>query len=643
MRRTTRLLSIILLTTTALLLSGLADLTHWLQAQDAINRRGTGYGLSALVDNPLANVNAYGVNVYLDDHSPEEVARSLSLIQAAGLRWVRLHLSWASVEAKPNVLNWSPWDDWLDLSQQHGLQVILVVTGTPQWARRDPLLTAPPADPQTYAAFLAAAVRHYQGRVRYFQVWDDPNIAPYWGSGNVSPTAYTKLLQAAYTAAKKVDPACVILSAGLAPNWETWETGGKNLNELDFLRGMYRAGAQGSFDVLGAKPYGFWETPDDHRFDPAVMNFSRLALQREIMEEFGDRDTPVWVVAFGWNALPADWAGRPSVWGSDDQDLQAQRTVVAMQRARQEWPWLGVMTLACFRWAGDPANPIRGFALVGADFAPRRLYAAVSTALHEPAVAPPGIYEPTNPACTWAPGWWMEKDADRGIVAAGSDGLTCTVRFWGTRLDAGSQGATLQIALDDGLPTTKELDRSGNWRFESLVSDVPEATHRVDVRATSGHVRIDAWRVVREKPLPPYEPVIMLLLAALAVNLLWLLRRLTQTRLAAVRWATQHPRATDRVILAAMLLALAWYQWLPGDVMALLGLGALLLLAAWRPAPLLGLVALTAPFYLSLWRFASVTETLVLVGAVAWVLRTGWTHDWRALWPRRTDLPVLLF
>ena len=640
-RKSASLLSISLLIVMALLLGGLTDTARWLWDRELASRRDLGYGVEVLLADPLADADPYGVNVYFDGHTDEEVARSLAMIQAAGLRWIRMYLPWSAVEAKQNSLDWSPWDRWIDLSRQHGLQVILVVTGTPEWARQDPLPTAPPDDPQTYASFLAAAVRHYQGRVRCFQVWDDPNIAPHWGSEYVDPAAYTALLQAAYTAAKEADPTCVILSAGLAPNWEP---GGKNLNDLDFLRRMYRTGAQGYFDVLGAKPYGFWETPEDRRLSPDVLNFSRLVLQREIMEEYGDHDTPVWAVAFGWNALPEDWAGRPSTWGSDAEDKQAQRTVEAIRRARTEWPWLGVMTLACFRWAGDPADPIRGFAMVEPDFAPRQLYLVMEQALHAPPVATPGIREPTNPAITWEPDWRLESDEAGGTVAVGSAGLTTTILFLGTRLDVVTRGGALDVALDGGSPTRVMLGHPGDWRPTLLVCDAADTLHRAEIRVAADYVAINAFRVVREKPLPPYSAIIALLLAALAVNLLWLLRRIVSL-LPTSSFLSEKDLGgmQETLVLVAMLLALAWYQWMPGDVLAFLGLGVLIVLAVLRPALLLPLVALTAPFYLSLWRFASITEVLVLVGAVAWALRALWKRDWRALLPRRTDWPVLFF
>jgi O-antigen ligase len=470
----------------------------------------------------------------------------------------------------------------------------------------------------------------------------------------VDPAAYTALLRAAYTAAKQADPSCVILSAGLAPNWET---GGKNLNELDFLRRMYQAGAKGYFDVLGAKPYGFWETPEDRRFSPRVLNFSRLVLQREIMEEFGDRDTPVWAVAFGWNALPAGWAGRASTWGSDAEDKQAQRTVQAMQRARMEWPWLGVMTLACFRWAGDPADPVRGFAMVEPDFTPRLLYQTMDRTLHAPPVATPGIHGPANPAIAWGPGWQLGSDETGGITVTGSEGLTTTILFVGTRLDIvqspfandvvraldavaqSGTGAAVDVALDSGAFARVTLGHPWQKHPDSLVHEATDTLHRADIRVAAGTVSIRSFQVIREKPMPPYDLTIALLLAALAVNLLWLLRRAASTPLAE---GEREPRGAVR-IFAGMLLALAWYQWIPGDTLALLGLFVLVVLGARRPALLLSLVALTSPFYLSLWRFASVTETLVLVSAAAWVLRAVWMRDGRALLPRRTDLPVLFF
>ena len=41
------------------------------------------------------------------------------------------------------------------------------------------------------------------------------------------------------------------------------------------------------------------------------------------MHQYGDQAKPVWAVEMGWNALPANWKGNASPWGTDSEAQQA--------------------------------------------------------------------------------------------------------------------------------------------------------------------------------------------------------------------------------------------------------------------------------------------------------------------------------
>ncbi|MBM4429886.1 MAG: O-antigen ligase family protein [Chloroflexi bacterium] len=258
--------------------------------------------------------------------------------------------------------------------QQEGLQLLAVLDTSPAWARA-PLdqdnRFAPPQYATTFALFARAFAARYGPQIACYQIWDEPNLFPHWGTRPVDPAGYTRLLQLAAEGIRSADPGAVVLSAALAPNTEP---GGRNMSEVLFLRGMYQAGARRHFDVLAAKPYGFWSGPEDRRVDLQVLNFSRLILLREEMVRQGDAERPIWAVEFGWNALPADWQGQPPPWGTDDVAKQTDRTLRAVERARQEWGWLGLLCWASFQPAAPADDPTWGFALVGMDGRPTPFY-----------------------------------------------------------------------------------------------------------------------------------------------------------------------------------------------------------------------------------------------------------------------------
>jgi len=316
----------------------------------------------------------FGVNVSLEQYLPEDLPRVLGLVQGTGFTWVRQRFPWAELEPQSGQYDWARWDAIVQAVRQHGLQIIAVVDTSPAWARRpadrDNCL-APPQYVTPYGLFVRALAQRYAGQIAAYQVWDQPNIAPCWGAGNVDPAAYTRMLKLASAEIRRADPSALVLCAALAPNTEP---GGRNLSEVLFLRAMYAAGARGSFDVLPSKAYGFWTGPEDRRVDPQVLNLSRLILLPEELARQKDWSVPIWAVESGWNALPADWKGQPSPWGTDDAAKQANRTLRAVQRVRSEWAWLGLVCAPNLQPAVPADDPQWGFSLLGPNSMPTAFY-----------------------------------------------------------------------------------------------------------------------------------------------------------------------------------------------------------------------------------------------------------------------------
>ena len=334
---------------------------------------------------PVPCGNGYGVNAWLEQYtSDEDLRRALSLVDAGGFSCVRQRFPWAEIEPSPGEYRWEPWDRLVSQATQHGLHLIAVLDTSPEWARSRADQNnhlAPPQFVTTFGLFARAFAERYGDAITFYQVWDQPNVYPHWGARPIDPAAYVRLLKVAAAELRRADAETIVLSAGLAP---TTETGGRNMSEVLFLDGVYQAGGKGLFDVLAAKPYGFWSGPEDRRVNAGVLNFSRLILLREAMVRFGDGDTPIWAVEFGWNSLPEDWPGHSSPWGTDDAAKQADRTARAVRRAREEWPWLGLLCWAQLQPDVPKDDPLWGFALLGPDGEPRPLYTTLQATISTP-------------------------------------------------------------------------------------------------------------------------------------------------------------------------------------------------------------------------------------------------------------------
>jgi hypothetical protein len=339
----------------------------------------------------VKDINPFGVNTFLEQEvEVSKRERTVQMIEESGYGWVRQPFPWADIEidAKGDFTDrrnpparsaWDKYDNIVALVNQHHLQLIARLSAPPAWAHagyKDLGDFGPPADFNDFADYVQAVVSRYKGKVRYYQIWNEPNIYPEWGEQGVNPEDYTKMLCLAYQRAKQVDPDAVIIAAALAANVEQ---GGRNMSDLIFLQRMYKAGAGRCFDILSAQGYGLFSGPGDHRFSPQTTHVARHVLLRDIMVRYGDAAKPIWLAELNWNAPPpAEEANIQgfSNYGVVSEAARARYVPQVYERARQEWPWVGVMALWYFKRASDAERNQSWyyFRLVNPDFTPTPLY-----------------------------------------------------------------------------------------------------------------------------------------------------------------------------------------------------------------------------------------------------------------------------
>ncbi|MBI3286745.1 MAG: O-antigen ligase family protein [Chloroflexi bacterium] len=559
-----------------------------------------------------------GVNVALERYqTTEELRRVLELIQAGGFRWIRQTFPWAQIEPRPGRYDWATWDRIVQMHKASGSILIAVLDTSPAWARESMDADnphAPPRDFEDYFDFVRAFVARYGDQIDFYQVWDEPNIYPHWGERSVDPRAYVDMLRSAATAIRQGDPSAVVLSAGLAPNIEE---GGPNMSDALFLQEMYEAGARSYFDILAIQPYGFWSGPEDRRAELSLTNFSRAILLRQVMERNRDGDKAIFAVEFGWNALPAVWAGRPSLWGSDAESLQARRTLAALERAQREWPWMGAMLIAHLQPNAPLDDPVWGFALLDSSGHPRLLYRELATwSGGAGGTVPfyPGAYSIHDPA--YAPvQWWA--DLDRGSLV---------FDFWGTRVDLKVQPPFTAESTLDSLPARQVVVEGSSVGKVTLAAGLPAGVHTLRLAVSKGEVT--AVTVQREANLVPLLASLgLILVASLMVSWrsLRLLASAPMRELAAEldRRYEEIPEVVQAALLGGAILA---YYYTPNNALSLAWLVVVGLLIYLRLDGGLIYVTFSIPFFLlpkSLGGKAfALVEILTLMCFLAWGVRS---------------------
>ena len=200
--------------------------------------------------------------------------------------------SWTSLEPLKGVWNWQPLDTWVAAAEQHGVRDILLTLGqTPPWASSDPNdvnyvgagAPAPPMNNQDWSDYITAVAQRYKGRIRYYEIWNEPNDPTYY-TGSVAELA--KLTTLAYGILKAVDPGNIVLSPA------AYEPG--------YLDQLLEAGIASNVDMIA---FHFYETPPEST--AAAISNVRL-----VMAAHGVSAIPLWDTegASGDNTVPEDLA-----------------------------------------------------------------------------------------------------------------------------------------------------------------------------------------------------------------------------------------------------------------------------------------------------------------------------------------------
>lgn len=469
---------------------------------------------------PYTGGNPFGVNTFLEQEVEEwKIRRTLELIRAAGIKWVRQQIPWADIEPfRKGDFRWEKYDRIVDLVNAYGLELVARLDYPPDWSRQDNTVAfGPPDNVKDYGDFVEAFVRRYRGKVRFIQVWNEPNAFPEWGNRPVNAEEYVALLREGYLRAKGANPEVVVLSAALAPTLGTAD--GRAESDLVFLDKMYRAGAGGYFDILAAQAYGLWTGPGDRRVSPDRTNFSRVRLLREVMVRHGDAAKPIWITELGWNALPPDFPG-PATHGRVTRAQQARFTADAYRRVLAEWPWVGVAFYWHFRMVTDERRdqPVFYFGMADPDFTLHPVYYALrELALAEPELTY-GFRQENDRAVVYSGDWWEAADpgASLGryrVLRGGESALRFRVRASEltvrVRIGPGAGPMVVSVWADGPGPPLlrRQVDLSApaeGFREIAVFRDWGPGPYRVEIRpAGTGPVGVDGFVVGPAQTLHP--------------------------------------------------------------------------------------------------------------------------------------------
>lgn len=321
-----------------------------------------------------AQLPRYGIAAggSLDERSDEELDKYFAGLEELGVGWVRFDFDWSKIQPdNANSYNWQTYDRLVSKARAHNLIVLGILDFTPAWARPAGCTAkqCAPKDPASFATFAAAVSDRYQDQgLHYWEIWNEPNTTAFW-QPKPNPAAYTKLLQLSARALRHQDSQALIIAGGTAPA----ASDGSQISPVDFLKGIYKANGQKSFDAIAHHPYTYPVPPSyasDHAWAQMSTTHNNL---RAVMKTHNDENKAIWITEYG---APTGGAGptaqqenlrlKEHPWHVDE-NLQSYSLAEAI-RLHRTYNWAGPMFIYSYQDAGsDPTVNENFFGLVRLD------------------------------------------------------------------------------------------------------------------------------------------------------------------------------------------------------------------------------------------------------------------------------------
>jgi hypothetical protein len=246
----------------------------------------------AAIDESNTTIGIADSDLYFESY--EQIDAALDEMQAMGVNTVRIGIPWAGINPIEGYYDWSQSDYLINAADERGMGILAVITTTPTYQQNGSGVYSEPIDPAAYGEFAGMAAERYAGQVGAYEIWNEPNAAPYYGP-TPDPAGYTELLQAAYPAIKAADPDAIVVG-GVVGSTVTY--GNYTLNPVDFVDQMYDAGAQGYFDALSFHPYQY-TTPFSMGGYHPDSPLNQLDDIHDLMVANGDGDKLIWASEYG--------------------------------------------------------------------------------------------------------------------------------------------------------------------------------------------------------------------------------------------------------------------------------------------------------------------------------------------------------
>lgn len=229
---------------------------------------------STICREPILNLDAsineespWGMGMYFYRYGNNQTERekSAEMGSKAGVKWTREDFSWSAIEPSPGQFTFDYYDNIVNTGLKYGIATCALLCYWAPWT--EPYTAKGLED---FVNYTRATVQHFKDRIKYWEIYNEPNIFFWQGPKEL----YPELVKKCYKVIREIDPEAKVLAIS---------TSGI---DFQFIKKCLEANAP--FDILTVHPYR--RELNERKFITELQNAHKL---------IGGR--PIWITEMGWS------------------------------------------------------------------------------------------------------------------------------------------------------------------------------------------------------------------------------------------------------------------------------------------------------------------------------------------------------
>lgn len=169
-----------------------------------------------------------------------------------GVKWARCQTGWARTETRKGEYDFAWLDSIVDSLRGIGIQPWFnlgygntLYTPGPKHESAVGWVPLNSADArQAWVRYVERIAERFKGRVRHWELWNEPNGSGFWQPEKPDPARYVEFVGLTAPVLRKIVPGCVLVGGALA-----------GLTALDYVEGCFEAGLGKLVDKFSYHPY----------------------------------------------------------------------------------------------------------------------------------------------------------------------------------------------------------------------------------------------------------------------------------------------------------------------------------------------------------------------------------------------------